>query len=218
MTEPVPVEPRDQSLDELSGNFTRAVADVASAVIAAESVRWTKVQVTGVTEDAGRRFIWVRRPENDEADAKPYPAMGVGIEPQVNEWVHALETPGGLMIIGGEQYWNAYTLNGTSSDFYQDFYGHAHDGLYSFKSHNHGEYATTGHNHGEYLTAGEGDNRYAPDQHFHSAYLNQSDADNRYAFKGHNHGEYLTMTEGRDEFVQISDIVRDKDNYVKWVG
>lgn len=106
---PPPLDPTYQSL---SHQQTQAVAEVARAVMSAEGVRWLKAQVTATHTEDLRRFVVVRRPDQDTADVKPYPVLHSGVMPAVGDWVNALETPGGLIIMGVEQRTDATTLAG----------------------------------------------------------------------------------------------------------
>jgi hypothetical protein len=94
--------PMDRSHDELADSTTRAMADTARAVISAEGVRWAKVQISALSVEDTRRFLLIKRAEADARDEKPYPLVSSPYEPAVGDWVHALETPGGLVILGKE--------------------------------------------------------------------------------------------------------------------
>lgn len=104
MTEPMPTTaPSDPTVDELSTQTAKTMAEISRGVLTAEGVRWLKAQIASVTTDAGRRFVKIRREAGGAIDTKTYPVISMGVEPQANQWVHALDTPGGLLILGAEQ-------------------------------------------------------------------------------------------------------------------
>lgn len=114
MTEPVPTPtPSDPTVDELSTQTAKTMAEISRGVLSAEGVRWLKAQIVTSTSEAGRRFVQIRRETGGAVDAKTYPVLSVGKEPLVGQWVHALDTPGGLVILGMEQLVGGLTLEGT---------------------------------------------------------------------------------------------------------
>lgn len=81
---------------EYSPDFWHAVVRAAEQTVNTHSVRLLKVQVKDVQDGKAN----VQRPYNDAPDGVYWPVVSPAYKPKAGEWVWALVTPGGLLVLG----------------------------------------------------------------------------------------------------------------------
>jgi hypothetical protein len=147
-------EPTTIPTTELVEGTTKMVADIVREVLDAEGVRWIKGIVTDTYEEGPYRFVNIKRPENELEDAKPYPVVHVATKPVVGEYVHALQVPGGVIILGPDQKTSDLTVENANSRANEAYNKADHNHPYADSNHGHKQgdnnmtgFSAAGHSH-----------------------------------------------------------------------